>query len=69
MARRAIPMIAFHGIESIYISCVHLREYVLYTLLGKLRQSRGLGQLMGVVLKKCALELYRLAERKLLVAK
>ena len=34
MARRAIPMIAFHGVESIYIyifSCVHLREYVLYT--------------------------------------
>ena len=28
MARRAIPMIAFHGVESIYIfSCVHLREY------------------------------------------
>ena len=38
MARRAIPMIAFHGVESIYIyiyiyiySCVHLREYALYT--------------------------------------
>ena len=34
MARRAIPMIAFHGVESIYIylySTVHLREYALYT--------------------------------------
>ena len=30
MARRAIPMIAFHGVESIYI-CVHLREYALHT--------------------------------------
>ena len=30
------------------VSCVHLREYVLYTLLRKLRHSRGLGQLMGV---------------------
>ena len=39
IARRAIPMIAFHGVESIYIyiyklyifSCVHLREHALYT--------------------------------------
>ena len=43
MARRAIPMIAFHGVES----SVHLREYAL-----KLRRSRGLGQLMGVARKR-----------------
>ena len=35
MARRAIPMIAFHGVESIYIYIFiflcHLLEYALYT--------------------------------------
>ena len=39
MARRAIPMIAFPLVRTIYIiniinylySCVHLREYALYT--------------------------------------
>ena len=34
MARRAIPMIAFPRARTIYIyiySCVHLREYALYT--------------------------------------
>ena len=33
MARRAIPMIAFPRVRTIYIyifSCVHLREYALY---------------------------------------
>ena len=55
MARRAIPMIAFHGGESIIIYlyvCGHLCEYALYTLLRKLHHSGGLGQLIGVVCKR-----------------
>ena len=48
MARRAIPMIAFPRVRTIYVySCAHLREYALYKL-RKLRHSRGFGQLMGV---------------------
>ena len=52
MVRRAILMIAFPRVRTVYIyiySCVHLREYALYTQLRKLRHSWGLGQLMGVV--------------------
>ena len=42
IAHRVIPMIAFHGGESIYLYvCGHLREYALYTLLRKLHHSGG----------------------------
>ena len=72
MARWAISMNAFSRVRTIYmyifICLCHLREYALYTL-RKLRHSRGLGQLMGVARKECAVELYRPAERKLPVAK
>ena len=60
MARRAIAMIAFLRVQTIYIyiylySCVHLREYA---LLRKLRHSRWLGQLMGMTRNRtCALSL------------
>ena len=40
---RTIPMIAFHGIESIYIYVYVCITYMLYTLLKKLCYSRGLG--------------------------
>ena len=59
MARRAISMIAFSRVRTLYklyyICLCHLREYALYTWLRKLRHSRGLGQLMGVARKRtCA---------------
>ena len=52
MARRAIPMIAFHGVESIYIfflvsTCASMR-----CIRRKLRHSQGLGQIMGVARKR-----------------
>ena len=68
MARRAIPMIAFHGVESIYIYIIYFPVSTYASMrcirkLRKLRHSQGLCQLMGVVRKERALELYRPAER------
>ena len=51
MARRAIPIIAFHGVESIYIYIyilVSLARVCVVYVVKEVRHSRGLGQLMGV---------------------
>ena len=46
MAGRAIPIIAFHGVESIYMFVSLMRVCVVYVV--KLRDSEGLSQLMGM---------------------
>ena len=76
MARRAIPMIAFHGVESIYIY-IYIIIYIFNRPLARVcvvyvvkevTYSGGLGQLMGVAHKRtCALAmLQQQEERKLL---
>ena len=52
MLRRAILMIAFPRVKTIYIYIIiflcHLRKYELYTQLRKLQHSGGISQLMCV---------------------
>ena len=62
MARRAIPMIAFHGGESMFVALT--RVCVVYVV-KEVTSFRGLGQLMAWRVKERTLKLYRPAERKL----
>ena len=49
MAYRAIPIIAFHGVESIYVYLCHLRERVrIVYVVKEVASFGGLSQLMGV---------------------
>ena len=52
MARRAIPMIAFHGVESIYIFNRPLTRVCVVYVVKEVTSFRGLGQLMGVARKR-----------------
>ena len=51
MAHMAIPMIAFHGVESIYIyTCIFILCYICIVYVVKeVHHSRGLDQLMAMV--------------------
>ena len=74
MARRAIPMIAFPWVRTIYI---YIILYIIYILVSPTRvlvvyvvkevtSSRGLGQLMGVAHKRTRDQALQIpAERKL----
>ena len=58
MAHRAIPMIAFPRVWTIYIyMCIYLNAYVTYVsmsciIVKEVATSRGLDQLMGIACKR-----------------
>ena len=64
MARRAIPMIAFPLVRTIYICLWPLTRMRCIRSLRKLRHSRGLGQLMGVARKRTRSEALQTSRKK-----
>ena len=65
--RRAIPIIAFHGVDSNYILVSSARLCVVYVVKEVASFPGGLGQLMGVARKERAFELQTSQEDSLAV--